>query len=558
MSEEITVGAVLGGRYLVTAEVVATAEGDSVFDATDQVLNRPVSLLIAAPSNATRVAVSAREIAMGTRPSQVQVLDLGLNGDSTYLIANKVDPASLLDLVVEPDAPYIEPFMTDTLGQEIFGEARSMEPQVYEDDAEYYQELAEEQRRRPLFGRRKPRNQPADEYVEDASTASQPVIPPVPSAPPVSGSGAAAPMTGPFASTPTSAADAAAAAATAAASASVSDASSLPTELGEVVPAAYPPVTPLPPHGVRSADDVAREAAARGDAGRAAGRFPREALGGALPGAAAGSQAGAQAPAAPAESIDSSYGSEAGAPNAAAIAAAADDVLARVPAQPERRDDSGNRLTRPIVGIVLVAVLVGAVIFAMQALGNRNGNTVATPTTGTTQSSNTPTKSSDGSKSPTPAAAKPVIESISRDVPGSSDLNAEMDGDLPKAIDGKSSTSYRTFSFKSPAFGGYAKNMVLVLKLEKSADISSVNLSGLNGTGGSVQVLIGKNDSMKSAQEVWSGSFSGSTLDTPTVNGGEPATGQYVFINITELPRLATATSQDRPFGFQVAEIKVN
>ena len=176
MSEEITVGAVLGGRYLVTAEVVATAEGDSVFDATDQVLNRPVSLLIAAPSNATRVAVSAREIAMGTRPSQVQVLDLGLNGDSTYLIANKVDPASLLDLVVEPDAPYIEPFMTDTLGQEIFGEARSMEPQVYEDDAEYYQELAEEQRRRQLFGRRKPRNQPEDEYVEDESIACQHVI----------------------------------------------------------------------------------------------------------------------------------------------------------------------------------------------------------------------------------------------------------------------------------------------------------------------------------------------------------------------------------------------
>jgi len=179
VSAEITVGSTLGGRYLVTAEVVATAEGDMVFDGTDQVLNRPVSLLVAAPANATRMAVSAREIAMGTRPSEVQVLDLGLNADSTYLIANLCDPTSLLDLVIEADAPYIEPFQTDTLGQEIFGEPRSLEPQVYEDDAEYYQELAAEQQRRPLLGRLfgKRSDEPFD---VDAAPATTPT-PPAPS-----------------------------------------------------------------------------------------------------------------------------------------------------------------------------------------------------------------------------------------------------------------------------------------------------------------------------------------------------------------------------------------
>lgn len=176
MSQEITVGAVLGGRYLVTDEVVATAEGDAVFEGKDQILNRPVSILVAAAENATRTAVSAREIATGMRPSDVQVLDLGMSEDSTYLIANLVEPTSLLELVVEADNPYIEPFQTDTLGQEIFGMPRAAEPMVYDDDAEYYEELAQEQERKPLFGRLRDRFARSSGTPQDAGTAPQEIV----------------------------------------------------------------------------------------------------------------------------------------------------------------------------------------------------------------------------------------------------------------------------------------------------------------------------------------------------------------------------------------------
>jgi hypothetical protein len=41
-------------------------------------------------------------------------------------------------------------------------------------------------------------------------------------------------------------------------------------------------------------------------------------------------------------------------------------------------------------------------------------------------------------------------------------------------------------------------------------------------------------------------------------NGGEGVKGQYVFINVTELPRLASGANSSRPYGLQVAEIKVS
>ena len=140
MSEEIDSGTVLGGRYQVGELIVATEEGDRVYAGTDQVLNRAVSILTAAPHNATRLAVAAREIAIETRPSPVKVLDLGISQSTTYLIAADAEAADMLDLVIENGTPYVEPFMTDTLGSEIFGESRSYEPQVYDDDAEYYEE----------------------------------------------------------------------------------------------------------------------------------------------------------------------------------------------------------------------------------------------------------------------------------------------------------------------------------------------------------------------------------------------------------------------------------
>lgn len=591
MSAEITVGSTLGGRYLVTAEVVATAEGDMVFDGTDQVLNRPVSLLVAAPANATRMAVSAREIAMGTRPSEVQVLDLGLNADSTYLIANLCDPTSLLDLVIEADAPYIEPFQTDTLGQEIFGEPRSLEPQVYEDDAEYYQELAAEQQRRPLLGRLfgKRSDEPFD---VDAAPATAPTPLVDPSSPEAAGpagyaavadAGNAAPPTGPFAAAPQSAAEAAQASTRAREAAQdAAPARTEPvTELTAPVPqddstrpsAIVPPVTPLPPvdapvpppvtpaaapgSQLASDEQAARAAAERGSEARAASRFPREAAAGAVAAAAA------QASRASAQAGPGATGVADGATDGARVAAAADDVLARVPASAgsgQREDADSHRWTRLLVGLVLVAVLIGGVVVAVKALGGGGAQPTAGPSSSATSAAPSTSGSGDAS-SEAPAAPKPKVASAELVAPAESQWSNLFDAGRTSpsnAADGQSSTRFSTYSYKTPTFGNFFKEFTLMVKLEKATDVSSVTMSGLGGTGGEVQVSVGDTPSASAAKDVFSGSFSGATLEAPTVNGGQPVKGQYVFITVSELPRLASPSSADRPYGFQVSEIKVS
>lgn len=141
MSEPIDVGSVLGGRYKVTGRILATAENDVVLDGLDQILNRPVSILVASPESSPNLAQSAREVATGQRSSSVSVLDLATteSGES-YLIASRCTPADLLDLVVPTEAVeevYQEPFYTDTLGTEIFGSTRdtAADGYVYEDNS---------------------------------------------------------------------------------------------------------------------------------------------------------------------------------------------------------------------------------------------------------------------------------------------------------------------------------------------------------------------------------------------------------------------------------------
>ena len=141
MAQPFGVGDVVGGRYRVTHHVVTSADQDIIFQAVDDVLDREVSVLLASRANAKQVATSAKELATGERSSEVQVLDLGLAAERTYLISSVVDPNQLLDLVVPDSAPYVEPYFTDSLGSELFGQSREMQPQTYDDDAEYYAQL---------------------------------------------------------------------------------------------------------------------------------------------------------------------------------------------------------------------------------------------------------------------------------------------------------------------------------------------------------------------------------------------------------------------------------
>jgi hypothetical protein len=176
VSHPIDVGSVLGGRYKVTATVLASHDQDLVLDGVDQVLNRPVSILVAGPDNADQVAQSAREVATGERPGSVQILDLGVSDATTYLITNHTSAADLLDLVVSSNPPYVEPFFTDTLGSEIFGQPRSHEPETYDglyDDEEVDAGYINYGQSQPVAGQR-----PASPAVPPAGVPSRPASAP--------------------------------------------------------------------------------------------------------------------------------------------------------------------------------------------------------------------------------------------------------------------------------------------------------------------------------------------------------------------------------------------
>ena len=590
MSEEIDSGTVLGGRYEVGELIVATEEGDRVFTGTDQVLNRTVSILTAAPANATRLAVAAREIAIETRPSPVQVLDLGISQSTTYLIAADADAADLLDLVIESATPYVEPFMTDTLGSEIFGESRSHEPQIYDDDAEYYEELAHEQARKPLFSGFAERLRNRHHKNDEAAGEEHPEITDPdegrpenlgsPTLPPVDLSSAGTSETepsGPIASVPTSASDA---------SQESSRNRDADNDAAEDVDIADIPTqaTPVVSGGQDSSDDdadtadvdtaenqaasgtaanagaastgesreeadarAAREAYERDGDMRPAARFPRQALGSA--GAAGAGAAGAGAAGA---------GAAAGTANASAAHAGGGSAggagnRAFEESEPE---DNGNKWTRVIVGGVLGLLMIGGVVFAVGNL--TNGGNTPTPTASSSEpgseNSKEPSESESASPSEDAKDVEPEIASISRLVPGAQDLNADTDGELPKAIDGSLATSYQTYSYSTPQFGNYAKSMALVLELKESAPVKQIKLEGLNGVGGNMQILVGDTENIDDAKEAYSGSFSGPTLEAGLGKGVE---GKYVFVNITELPKIASGGPAGRPYGFTVAEINV-
>ena len=187
VSQPIEAGAVIGGRYQVTDLVMTSADGDEVLQGIDQVLNRPVSVLVGSSANSEQLSLSAREIATGERYAAVQVLDLGITEGRSYLVTNLAESADLLDLVIQSDAPYVEPFYTDTLGTEIFGVTRSKEPVTYEDDAEYYEDLHSQEDSRPAVLGKLPEINLGDKFsglkdrfgrAKSAPSPAAPVVPP--------------------------------------------------------------------------------------------------------------------------------------------------------------------------------------------------------------------------------------------------------------------------------------------------------------------------------------------------------------------------------------------
>ena len=504
VSQPIEAGAVIGGRYQVTDLVMTSADGDEVLQGIDQVLNRPVSVLVGSPANSEQLSMSAREIATGERYAAVQVLDLGITEGRSYLVTNLAESADLLDLVIQSDAPYVEPFYTDTLGTEIFGVSRSKEPVTYEDDAEYYEDLRSQEESRPAVLGKLPEINLGDKFsgLKDrfgrAKSAPAPAAPVVPPAT-VGSTTEQAPAVSP--GVPTAAAPIAAPAAPAAPAPKV-------TRFTPADSAAEPAVT-----------SAAALAAAQKSRGVSVDN--------------AGQRVASSFPAAAQSYTEPAY----------------DDY------EEEEPQEGGKKTTRLLVGAILCAVLVAAVVFAYNALGGGP----ATPVASSSSAQSSESAPGGGSESPNVELTKPKIADISRLVPGNPSLNAETDNTLSKAIDGNPASLYKSYSYTSPQFGGLASNMVFVIELKEPSDISEIQLDGLNGTGGAFEIRVGDSTDLADAKVLSSGSFTGPTVTVP-VSGenGEALRGQYVFLDVTELPRRASGANGSRPYGLQIGEFRVS
>ncbi|MFZ3452158.1 ABC transporter substrate-binding protein [Arthrobacter sp. 7Tela_A1] len=497
MPQPVNAGSVLGGRYKVTAQVLASAENDLVLDGVDQVLNRAVSILVAAPQNATQVSASAREIAIGERQSTVQILDLGVSDGRTYLVTSSGNAADLLDLVIERDAPYVEPFFTDTLGSEIFGVARSREPETVEEDR-YVEDRPD---RKPLL-----------------SGLSKPHLPRF-------GRGAGAAAGG----------AAAGASAAAARDLEYGGAQEAPAEAATGAASIPPP----PRHSPQGSAQTTPTRTVRADEPKASrwdneDDFPAE-------GYAAAGQDTRQASSFPRTALDTDYDS----------GDYDDDGR-------DEDNDAGNgrKFGRLLVGAILSLILIVAVVLSFTSLGKVGDFFAANPEP--TPTAEAPSTTEGAPAETGTALPAPATAGVTRLVPGNQELDSVNDAALPQIVDGNGASYWSSYVYASDTFGGLAPSLALVVELEEESAITKVDITQLNGSGGNFSVMLNDSPSLDGAQTVAQSGFTGpkTSITVPKVDG-EPASASYVIINFTQLPRLS-GVQAEYPWGLRIAEIAVS
>ncbi|MFW0773470.1 ABC transporter substrate-binding protein [Paenarthrobacter nitroguajacolicus] len=569
MSHPIDVGSVLGGRYKVTANVLTSHDQDQVLDGVDQVLNRPVSILVAGPGNAEQVAQSAREVATGERPGHVQILDLGISENTTYLITNHSTAPDLLDLVVATNPPYIEPFFTETLGSEIFGQPRTYEPETYdglyeddEHDAEYIQY---DENGYPIP------SEPDSEPAPPARTA--PHVPPMPSSSPSSpksgiagklaaaaagagAAGVAAAAALKHAGSKNNDAGAAAAGANTASSsnaggASPAVASQPPTQAVSSQPVSSTPVaSPAANREPASREPVNREPASRESAAEPkVSLWSEEDYG--FSGAGAGAAAGASAAAGRASNSGYDRAASSFPTSSAATGNYADDY-AEDEGYEDEAPEKEPRSLRWLVGGLLAAVLVVGLVLAVTNLGSLlpSGAPVATQSTPAPQPSAPETEEPAPTEAPAPATP-PEIEGITR--LGDFPFAATYDKDLARAFDGNAASYWSDMEFASANWGGLFQDMPLVIQLKEPTEVKSVVLNQLGGSGGSISVYTNDRPAMDGAKLVGTNSFTSPELTMPLA---APTQTQYVIVVISALPKLAAPKTRFG-FGLRLAEVTV-
>lgn len=95
--------------------------------------------------------------------------------------------------------------------------------------------------------------------------------------------------------------------------------------------------------------------------------------------------------------------------------------------------------------------------------------------------------------------------------------------------------------------------MPLVIKLKEPAEVKSVVLNQLGGSGGSISVFTNDRPAMDGAKLVGTNSFTSPELTMPLA---APTQTQYVIVVIKSLPKLAAPKTRFG-YGLRLAEVTV-
>jgi hypothetical protein len=196
-----------------------------------------------------------------------------------------------------------------------------------------------------------------------------------------------------------------------------------------------------------------------------------------------------------------------------------------------------SRLVLLIVAVLLVVVGVVAfrqlLSFHPAALITPGGGAPATPS-GAKPSSSTasaaPTTS--GTAAPSPAASPVAIAGIQAlDPQGDSNENNDL---AARAIDGDTSSAWRSERYDNAQFGGIKKGIGLAVDLGNPVPVSAVTLTA-PGSGGLVELRSADSPDYEGSSRIAKGRIDGS--GHVVLSPGKPVTTRYLILWFTRAPQ---------------------
>jgi eukaryotic-like serine/threonine-protein kinase len=202
---------------------------------------------------------------------------------------------------------------------------------------------------------------------------------------------------------------------------------------------------------------------------------------------------------------------------------------------------------KPRTAIALVLGFVAVfVLLAYCGLRGLGGNPFGPPKSGPTAgASATPGATEDPTT--TGASGQPIQVSAGRGFDPQGD-GSERDGDASKAFDGNPSTAWNSQTYKSAEFGGLKKGVGLQLNLGGQQNVTQVEVQ-FNGSAGAVVELRTASGDQLGAQVLATGQVGGGPL---VLRPGQPVQTDNLVLWFT------TAASFDDGYRVEVTEVRVS